>query len=133
MRRAFLLLAVLTTPMWLGCSPYRTVPRVDVTAARPDSPDKFKRFATPKGQKIVGYTTTDGRYHKLRGTARLEGDVIVFHNQNVWHEATTRVPVADLESVRSEYYSPVMLACTVVVIVGGLYALMVAAVAPAGW
>jgi hypothetical protein len=130
MRRGFLLLAVLTMPVWLGCSPYRTVPRVDVTAARPESPDKFKRFATPKGQKIVGYTTTDGRYRKLRGTARLEGDVVVFHNQNVWHEATTRVPIADLESVRSEYVNPVSIVCGCILLVGGLIAAIAAITMP---
>jgi hypothetical protein len=88
-----------------------TVPRSDVTAASPKHVGKFTRFSTPKGQRVSGYTTTDGRFHTLRGWAHVVGDTAVFQRPEGrtagWPPErepaiTERVAVSDLESVRSE-------------------------------
>jgi hypothetical protein len=111
LRRSLPFLAALVTLLSLGsCSVLHTVPRSDVTTASPESARKFTRFSTPKGQRVFGYTTTDGRFHTLRGRACLVGDTVLFHRpegRGGWPPEyepaiTERVAVADLNSVRSE-------------------------------
>ncbi len=118
MRRVVQLVLVLLVPLLpSSCSSMffqRTVSRSDVSAAPPKAPGGFTRFATAKGQKVLGFTTTDGHYHKFRGRARLEGDTLVVRIEG-WFDgldaewpgkASWRVAVADLESVRSEHVPP---------------------------
>jgi hypothetical protein len=115
MRRTLSFLIVLMTLVSLGsCAVRQTVPRRDLTTASPESPGKFDHFSTPQGQRVVGYTTTDGRLHRFWGWARLVGDTMVFHRPetraagltNAQPAITERVPIAELESVRSEAIDP---------------------------
>ncbi len=109
MRRMLPALAALLTLTVVSCSTARTVPRVDVTAP-PARQQRFARFAAPDGQPVFGYTTVDGRYHELRGRARLAGDTLVFERlaspagplANAHATHTERVALADLASVSSE-------------------------------
>jgi hypothetical protein len=97
-----------------SCAASRTVPRTDITATPVSHREGFTAFATVKGQRVRGYTTTDGRFHEVNGWARLEGDTMIFHRpaldqgrlQGPIPELTERVATADLESVRSEAVTP---------------------------
>jgi hypothetical protein len=134
MRRSLLLLVALATMILLGsCSVMRDVPRSDLVAVAPESAGKFARFSAARGQRVYGYTTTDGRFHSLPGWARVEGDSVAFHRPEGsagWPPQrqpalTERVAVADLTSVRSEAVGTLPTVLLVVVGVGllGLFVL----------
>jgi hypothetical protein len=119
MRRSLLLLFALTTMVLLGsCTAMREVPRSDLVAVPPGS--------AAKGQRIYGYTTTDGRFHAFPGWARVEGDSVAFHRPEGsagWPPQrqpalTERVAVANLQSVRSEAVGTLPTVLLVVVGVG---------------
>ena len=110
MRRSHVFLAALAILVAVaGCSAVRTVGRARLEAAPGGAPQRFSRFATPRGQPIEGYTTADGRYHEFAGTARLEGDSLVLHRKATQGsqvqagrpELTARVATADVASVRA--------------------------------
>lgn len=120
-------LAAFVTLVSLGsCSVLHTVPRSDVTAASPESAREFTRFSTPKGQWVFGYTTTDGRFHNLRGWACLVGDTVVFHRPEStlgWPPErqpaiTERVAVTDLKSVGSKAIGTIPTALFITVLAG---------------
>ena len=98
--RLSLLAAVVTLLSLASCAVLHTVPRSDVTAPSPESAHRFTRFSTPKGQRVFGYTTVDGRFHRLSAWARLAGDTVVFRSTD--RAVTERLAVADVQSVRSE-------------------------------
>jgi hypothetical protein len=137
MRRTLSFLITLMTLVSLGsCSVMHTVPRSDVTATSPESTGPFNHFSTPEGQPVVGYTTIDGRFHRIRGWARLEADTMVFHRPetpasgltNDQPAITQRVPVADLKSVRIETIDTLRTALVV-----GALAVLVAAISLWGY
>jgi hypothetical protein len=109
-RRLSFLIATITLVSLGSCAVRHTVPQSDLTTTSPQSAGAFSHFSTPEGQRVVGYTTTDGRFHRFTGWARLIADTMVFHRPDTRasglmkeEPATTeRVPVADLKSVRTE-------------------------------
>ena len=137
MQRALSFLIALMTLVSLGsCSVMHTVPRSDVTATLPESAGPFNHFSTPQGQQVVGYTTTDGRFHRFSGWARLVADTMVFHRPETPASGLTndqpaiieRVPVVDLKSVRIETVDSLRTALVV-----GALAVLVAALSLWGY
>ena len=106
-------LALAVTMTLSSCSVYRVVDPPSRTDA-PTTATRFTKFARPPGQKVAGYTTTDGRWHEFDGRAFAEGDSMTFHRpardreRMMPQEPATQVRVAlhDLASVRSEATDP---------------------------
>ena len=113
-----------------SCAVRHTVPQSDLTATSSQSAGTFSQFSTPQGQRVVGYTTTDGRFHRVAGWARLVADTMVFQRPETRASGlkkeepaiAERVPVDDLKSVRTESIDSVR----TVLLVGALSGVVVA-------
>lgn len=127
MHRLVRLLALTLTPVLVAsCAVMRTVPRGEIVDSPRDPAGSFARFATPSGQRISGYTTTDGRFHKFVGHALLMGDSVEFRGVKTargWPlerepGATIRVAITDLDSVRGSRIEPARTMLAVVLAAG---------------
>jgi len=119
-----------------SCAAHRTLTSTELLAP-PKEAKRFAHFATTKGQPVVSYVTRDGVVHVFDGRARLEGDTLVFREEETSDRMARhapvriqRVAVADLQSVRSEAMDVASSVALTLAVTIGVVLLMQAVIGP---